>query len=72
MNPRNFKVQARHEKVLPWIEGHTDNLRKRGIRDGEEFLLTTGAKGKYHGGGWWQIWGYACDASDTKKIYNSL
>lgn len=72
MNPRNFKVQAPHEKILPWIAGHTRNLMRRGIRSGETFLLTTGAKGKFLGGGWWQVWGYADDASDTKKIYNSL
>ena len=39
---------------------------------GEAFLLFTGAKAYYHGGGWWQFSGYHYAGKDVKDVLVAL
>lgn len=39
---------------------------------GRSFLMNTGAKAYYHGGGWWTFSGYSSDKSDIKDVAKVL
>lgn len=42
------------------------------LKTASEILITAGAKARYIGLGWWDIWGYASNGSDLDQVQNKL
>ena len=71
LEPKHVKVQCSDEAMCAvaadpeWLRTHAE------MRD-VPILLTSHAKAYNRGGGWWDIMGYANDASDVRVIVDKL
>src|SRR6186713_344371 len=65
VSPHHCKVRCRDEAIAEAAMSVGEFVEMLMTGRTEAYLLKSGAKAYWQGGGWWHILGYAHDASDT-------